>query len=87
MDRQFELQKALPPKDWERYSKGLPVYSRDGEYLGRDMADTSSLWKMNLTVIPLVLLAVLIDSRLAEKIYERLESNLVRTSKIINPEK
>lgn len=43
MDRAAELEPHLPTEAWKNYRQGIPVCSRDGDYLGRDFADTSRI--------------------------------------------
>ena len=52
MDRQFELRDALPADDWKQYNRGKPVFSRSGEYLGRDVADPLGVpWRQYLATL------------------------------------
>ena len=97
MDRSFELKGRLSENDWKQYQKGVPVYSRDGQYLGRDIADPQdSPWKAVILTISLGG-AIIFHPRIAEAVLiitsvgvavagDNLQHALKRTKKILNPQ-
>jgi len=74
MADRFELRHSLPESDWNQYQKGMPVYSRDGQYLGRDAADSiQRSWQSRMLDIALVAAGVsysfILDSRLVSPLW------------------